>query len=152
MSLIKARKWPAWLARRCGSHPTRGDQARKARSYLTALSGVALGTAVALPLAASPNGDADTIHAYCVATDIDQGRTFYSDVFPVQRRRYYDNHTTFAIAFARHVDARWDASTGYERCWHDELALDVRMERDRRAAEQQRAIRAFEPVFVHWRP
>lgn len=111
-----------------------------------------LALALAAPVAASPVQDTDTIHAYCTATDIIQGRTFYSDVFPVQRRRYYDNDTSFAIAFARHVEAHWGASPGYERCWHDEQALDVRTERDRHAAEQRRALRPFEPVFVRWRP
>lgn len=107
---------------------------------------------LAAPVASSPVQGTDVIHAYCAATDIIQGRTYYSEVSSVQRRRYYDNDTAFAIAFAHNVDARFGANARYERCWHDEQLLDVRMERDRHGAAQRRAVRPFEPVFVHWRP
>lgn len=114
-----------------------------------------LGLVIALPMSAQAIEDTDTLYVFCRATDIDSGRVFYSDVFPVQRRRYYDNDTSFTIAFSNHVDARWDTRTGHPArrgCWHEEQTLDARMARDRHAAEQRRAIRSFEPVFVHWRP
>lgn len=121
------------------------------KTRIQAAAGV-LTLVLAAPTASGPVQDTDVIHAYCVATDITQGRTFYSEVFPVQRRRYYENDTTFASAFANNVDARFGANASYERCWHDEQSLDVRTERDRHAAAQRRAVRSFEPVFVHWRP
>ncbi|WP_296251234.1 hypothetical protein [uncultured Stenotrophomonas sp.] len=121
------------------------------KARIQAAAGV-LTLVLALPAASGPVQDTDVIHAYCAATNIIQGRTYYSEVFSLQRRRYYDNDTTFAIAFAHNVDARFGANAGYERCWHDEQLLAVRMERDRQAAAQRRAVRPFEPVFVHWRP
>ena len=101
-----------------------------------------LGLALVLPMTAHAVEDGDTLYVFCRATDIDSGRVFYSDVFPVQRQRYYDNDTAFAIAFSSHVDARWDTRTGHPArrgCWHEEQALDARMKRDRHAAAQRRA-------------
>lgn len=114
-----------------------------------------LGLTFALPVVVHAIEDEDTLYVFCRATDIDSGRVFYSDVFPVQRRRYYDNDATFAIAFSNHVDARWDTRTGHPArrgCWHEEQARDAQMTRDSHAVENRRAIQPFEPVFVRWWP
>lgn len=114
-----------------------------------------LGLAFTLPLAAHAVEDGDILYAFCRATDIDSARVFYSDVFPVQRRHFYDNDTFFAIAFSKHVDARRGTRTGHPArrgCWYEEQELDARMKRDSHAVEQRRAIHPFEPVYVRWRP
>ncbi len=119
----------------------------------TVLAGLAMAAVFAGD--ASAADDSDLLHVFCRAIDVDGGRVFYSEVFPVQRQRYYDQGSAYEIAFSSHVDARWGSSTGHpdrRGCWHEESALDARTQRDRQAAAERRKVQDSEPVFTHWRP